>query len=222
MKLTQISLCHHESPHLICWLWGAKQTSSLIKPTLVSLWKLGLMPSIGLNWGTPPKWPNELILILHCTHTNSYTLMWSCVGWLPRSSPTACSMSGKSDWNKVATSSRLHPLGVQQTLAEIPRSASTSPTVGHPRASRTPPWPSLTSASSSRARERHRHTPSARWRRISTAVWWGSLHKVPSDNVYPFHTVLFTLFFSDGQVGNVGSKAAIFQKHYTVTLGRNL
>lgn len=80
-------------------------------------------------------------------------------------------MNGRSDSNMAATSSRPRPLVVQLILVAIHLSAFMSPTEGRPRSSNTLPWPSLTSASSSQARESRLPTPSVRWTEFSTAAW---------------------------------------------------
>lgn len=81
-------------------------------------------------------------------------------------------MSGKRSWSRDVTSSRRHPRAALPTSAARLLSASTSPTAVPPRVSPTLHWLSLMSASSSPAKGRRLHTPSARWTRTSTAAWW--------------------------------------------------
>lgn len=84
-------------------------------------------------------------------------------------------MMGKREWSKAVKSFRAPHMGGLPTSVAMPRpSGCTSPTAGPPKTWPRTPWLSQTSASSSPAKERLLHTPSARWTRIWITAWWDS------------------------------------------------
>lgn len=87
---------------------------------------------------------------------------------------TECCMRARTVWSRAARSSRPRRTDAAPTSTTAPptRSASSSLCAEPLRSSLRIPWQWQTSAWSSPARARHRHTPSAKWTGTWTVAWW--------------------------------------------------
>lgn len=125
------------------------------------------------HWGSSVGLEPFVFLLLFW---RTFTILISFVSWF-----LVSSLSGRRNWSQTVKLYRPHPLVALLISVAPPPKGSTSH-IGVPlRITLMPRWLSQTSVSLFPARERHHHMLSARWTRISTAVWWAQQSPYPAE-----------------------------------------